>query len=149
MATSSRPKSFIYQTSTVYEGDRKLVLSAPNKPNLSVSTPPEFNGPEGHWTPEQLYVASIETCLMFTFLALARSRKLDFTSYSSTAEGLLEPVCGKLVLSKITVKPLIGIRSNEDREKADIIVGKMEKQCFISNSIESDVVLEAKIMVAE
>ena len=145
---TTRPKSFTYTTGARWEQGREGVLSAPNKPDVRVSSPPEFQGPEGNWTPENLYVASVETCLMLTFLASARSRKLEFTAYQSQAEGLLEPVYGKLVISKITVRPTVTLTREEDREKAQEILDSVEEQCFISNSIESEVAVEAEIVVA-
>ena len=146
---TTRPKSFTYTTGVRWEQGVEGVLSAPNKPDVRVSTPPEFKGPEGNWTPENLYIASVETCLLLTFATLARGRKLEFTAYESQAEGLLEPMYGKLAISKITVKPRISIAREEDREKAQAIVHLMEEQCFISNSIESEVVLEPEIVVGE
>ncbi len=146
--TTSRAKSFTYQTSVKWERGVEAVLSAPGKPDIKVSSPPEFRGPEGNWSPENLFVASIETCLMLTFISLARSRKLEFTAYESRAEGLLEPVYGKHVVSKVTVRPRITVKSEAEREKAKGIVDVMEENCFISNSVESDVTLEAEIVLA-
>ncbi len=144
---TTRAKSFTYTTGVRWDKELEAVLTAPERPDIRVSTPPEFRGPKGNWSPENLYVAAVESCLLFTFLSLAKSRKLDFVSYESQAEGLLEPVYGKLVVSRVTVKPRIGIASEEDREKAQGIVDNLEEQCFISNSIESEVVLEPEIIV--
>ncbi len=146
--TSVRPKSFTYSTSVVWEKGVEAVLSAPGKPDIRVSTPPEFKGPEGNWTPESLFVAAVETCLLFTFLALARSRKLEFVSYRSQAEGLLEPVYGKQVVSRVKVRPTIAVKRAEDVDSARQIVGRMEPNCFISNSIDAEVIVEAEVVVA-
>ncbi len=145
---AARTKTFIYTANLVWEKGVEGVVSGPNRPDIRVSAPPEFKGPEGHWSPEHLYVAAVETCLMLTFLALARSRRLEVEAYSSRAEGLLEPVHGKLVISKVTVRPSITIRSADDREKAQGIVDRMEADCFISNSIDSEVVIEPEIVVS-
>ncbi len=146
--TTARPKSFTYATSLVWEQDAQGILSAPGKPDIRVSAPPDFRGPEGNWTPENLFVAAVETCLMLTFVALARSRKLEFVAYKSSAEGLLEPVYGKHVISKVKVRPVITVKSQDDVAKAKEIVGRMEPNCFISQSIDSEVTLEAEVKVA-
>ena len=145
---TARAKSFTYTTSLVWREGLEGVLSSEGKPHITVSPPPDFRGLAGRWTPESLLVASVETCLLFTFLSLARSRHLEFASYESDAEGLLEQVYGKLVISKVTVRPRITITSEEDREKAEGIVEVLDEHCFISNSLESEVVVEPEILVA-
>ena len=145
---ATRAKTFTYETGLRWDKGLESVASAPGKPDIRVSAPPEFKGPEGQWAPENLYVSSIESCLLFTFLALAKSRKLDFTAYHSQAEGLLEPVMGKLVVSTVTVRPTITVRDDDGREKALAIVESMEANCFISNSVESEIVIKPEIVVA-
>ena len=144
---AARVKTFTYHTSIEWKSGVEGTLSAPHKPEIGISTPPEFKGPEGNWTPENLLVGAVESCLLFTFLSLAKSRKLEFVAYASHAEGLLEPVFDKLVISKVTVRPRIEVATEEDAEKARRIMGQVEEQCFISNSIESDVIIEPEIVV--
>jgi len=36
--------------------------------------PPEFKGEPGNWSPEELLVGSLNTCIMLTFLTLAQAR---------------------------------------------------------------------------
>ena len=145
----ARTKSFTYRTSIEWKEGIAAELASEGKPTITISTPPEFKGLEGRWTPENLYVASIESCLLYTFIALARSRELDYAAYSSTAEGLLETVEGQMVVSTVTVRPRIVIKNETDREKAEGIVGRLEPNCFISNSVESEVIIEAEIVIAE
>ena len=142
---ATRVKTFTYQTSVEWKDGVEGTLGAPGKPNVAISAPPEFRGPEGRWAPEHLYIASVEACLLFTFLSLARARKLDLVSYKSEAEGLLEPVYGKLVVSKVTVKPRIVVKTEQGLRTARKIAEEIEGHCFISNSIESEVIIEPEI----
>jgi len=144
---AARVKTFTYHTSIEWKHGVEATLSSHDKPAIGISTPPEFKGPEGNWTPENLLVAAVESCLLFTFLSLAKSCKLEFAAYASHAEGLLEPVFDKLVISKVTVRPRIEVMTEQDAEKARRIMGQVEEQCFISNSIESDVIIEPEIVV--
>jgi organic hydroperoxide reductase OsmC/OhrA len=145
---TAKAKTFVYTTSLVWREGLEGVLSSEGKPHIPVSPPPDFRGRAGRWTPESLFIASVETCLLFTFLSLARSRHLEFASYESEAEGLLEQVYGKLVISKVTVRPKITIASEEEREEAEGIVEVLDDHCFISNSVESEIVIEPQIVVA-
>ena len=145
--TSSGAKSFTFNTSLTWTDGVEGKLSSPGKPDIGVTPPPEFKGPEGSWSPEDLYVGAVESCLMFTFLSLARSRKLAFTGYDSSAQGFLEQVYGKLVVSRIVVRPKVTLGDEGEREKALSIIERMHAQCFISNSIESDVEIQPEIIV--
>ena len=145
---TTRPKSLLYKTSLRWVEGVEGVLSSPGKPDISVSSPPEFKGPEGNWTPENLFTASVELCLMLTYLSFCRSRNVALASYTSSAVGTLEPVAGEQVMSKVTVLPKIVVKSQEHLAMAKEIAGFVHEKCFISNSIESEVKVEAEITVA-
>ena len=54
---------YFYSTEVEWTGDRHGDLRAPVLPNLHVDAPPEFKGHDGVWTPEHLFVASVNSCL--------------------------------------------------------------------------------------
>lgn len=110
-----------------------------------MATPPEFKGHEGIWSPEDLFVASANICLMTTFLAFAERAGLAFTSYESDAEGLLELVEGKFQFTKIVLKPQVTLKQGEDAAKAKEILEKAEASCLISNSMKTGVTLEPTV----
>ena len=83
---------YYYTTEVEWTGERHGDLSAPVLPKLKVDAPPEFKGHEGVWTPEHLFVASVNSCFMTTFLAIAENSKLEFVSFSADAKGKLEKV---------------------------------------------------------
>ncbi|MBK8955026.1 MAG: OsmC family protein [Saprospiraceae bacterium] len=116
--------------------------------SLEVATPPPFpGGMEKIWSPEHLLVASVSSCLMTTFLAIAENSKLEFTNFECKASGKLEKIEGKFVISEIVLKPVITISNEKDREKAERIIHKSESVCLISNSIKSTIILDAQIIV--
>jgi peroxiredoxin-like protein len=137
-----RAKSYRYTTSVRWTGERRGALTAAGKPPVDVGNPPEFKGHEGVWSPEDLYVASVNVCLMGTFLAFAERAGLAFEKYESEAEGLLELVDNMFTVTKIVVRPRIALRSGEERAKAEEILHKAERNCFISNSVRTEVALE-------
>jgi organic hydroperoxide reductase OsmC/OhrA len=137
-----RAKSYRYSTSVLWTGEKKGELTATGKPPVEVGTPPEFKGHEGIWSPEDLYVASVNVCILSTFLAYAGRAGIAFEKYESEAEGLLEFMDDQYVFTKIVVRPRIVLRPGEDQAKAEEILHKAERNCLISNSIRSEVVLE-------
>ena len=141
----TRPKSYTYHTTVARTEQRKGIISCAGKPDIQVATPPEFKGHEGIWSPEDLFVASANICLMTTFLSVAERAGLAFTSYESTAEGKLELVDGKFQFTAITLKPTITLPANADVAKAKELIEKAEANCLIANSMKARVSLEAAI----
>ena len=140
-----RSKVYTYHTAIKWTEQRKGVISCAGKPDVQVATPPEFKGHEGIWSPEDLFVASANICLMTTFLAVAERAGLAFTSYESAAEGTLKLVDGKFQFTAITLKPTITLPANADAAKAKELIEKAEANCLISNSMKAKVSLEATI----
>ena len=140
-----RSKVYTYHTAIKWTEQRKGVISCAGKPDIQVATPPEFKGHEGIWSPEDLFVASANICLMTTFLAVAERAGLVFNSYESAAEGKLELVDGKFHFTAITLKPTITLPANTDAAKAKELIEKAEANCLISNSMKAKVSLEPTI----
>ena len=140
-----KSKVYMYHTAVKWTEQRKGVMSCAGKPEVQVATPPEFKGHEGIWSPEDLFVASVNVCLMTTFLAVAERAGLAFSSYESTAEGRLELVEGKFQFTAITLRPSITLRSGEDAVKAKELIEKAEANCLISNSMKATMTLEPVI----
>lgn len=140
-----RSKVYLYHTAVTWTDQRKGIISCAGKPDVEVATPPEFKGHEGVWSPEDLFVASANVCLMTTFLAVAERAGLAFSAYESAAEGRLELVEGKFQFTAITLKPTITLKSSADTDKAKELIEKAEANCLISNSMKATVTLEPVI----
>jgi organic hydroperoxide reductase OsmC/OhrA len=72
---------------------------------------------------------------------------VQFVAYESTAEGLLENVDGKFLISEVSVAPNVVLKSDHDLEMARTIMAQVEKHCFISNSIKAKVKLAPQLRV--
>lgn len=141
-----KPKVYRYHTAVKWTEQRKGVISCAGKPDVEVATPPEFKGHGGIWSPEDLFVASANICLMTTFLAVAERAGLAFTAFESSAEGKLELVEGKFQFTEITMNPTITLKAGADAAKAKELIEKAEASCLISNSMKAQVHLHATIV---
>ena len=65
-STKQKNRKFIYRTTVSWIEEKKGILCSSGKPTIEVSTPPEFKGHEGMWTPEELFVASVNICIKTT-----------------------------------------------------------------------------------
>ena len=64
METKRSYKSFTYEDNVTWRSGRRGVVRAAGKPDLEVSSPPEFKGEAGIWTPEDLFVGALNTCIL-------------------------------------------------------------------------------------
>lgn len=139
-----------YEVNLQWSTERKGVLSSPIlNEQMEVATPPEFpKGMPGIWSPEHLFVAAINSCLMTTFLAVAENSKLEFTHFDCAAEGLLEQVDGKYRITKVVLRPKVVVPASVNHDRVKRVLDISEKHCLISNSILSEVHLEPEIVTA-
>ena len=148
MDTKRAYKSFRYNAKTGWTSARQGTLSASGKSHIVVGSPPEFKGQPDVWSLEELLVGSVNTCLMLTFLTLAQAKNLVPVGYESEAEGLLENVEGKYRITEIAVRPCVTLNNAAELEGAREIMGNVEAECFISNSIKAKITLTAEFVVA-
>ena len=138
-----------YDVSLTWNTDRKGTMrSDVLNTSIEVATPPEFpKGMQGIWSPEHLFVAAINSCLMTTFLAIAENSRLVYNNFESKAIGKLELVDGKYLMSEVVLKPVVILSNEDDREKALKVLHKSEAACLISNSVKSKIILEPEVKV--
>jgi peroxiredoxin-like protein len=137
-----------YKINVKWDKERIGTLSSDSLPQIRVATPPEFaKGVPGIWSPEHLLVSSVTVCLMTTFLAIAENSSLPFKSFDCEADGKIEKVDGKWMMSEIELKPRVEITDEKYREKTLRIIEKSEKACLISNSVKSKILLNPTLSV--
>jgi peroxiredoxin-like protein len=140
-----------YDVSVQWTDNRKgTMTSEVLETQIEVATPPQFpKGIEGVWSPEHLFVAAINSCLMTTFLSIAENSKLAFSSFNSKAVGKLEQVEGKYLMSEVVLMPVVIVANEIDKEKTIRLLHKSEAACLISNSVRSKITLEPNVQVSE
>lgn len=139
-----------YNVNLNWVTDRIGEISSPELlDTIDVATPPQFpKGVEGVWSPEHFFTAAVNSCFMTTFLAIAENSKLEFKKFNCKAEGKLEKIDGRYMMTEILLKPSLIIVNATEKEKAERILIKSEQACLISNSITSKVLLEPEILFA-
>lgn len=140
-----------YEVNLKWTENRKGIMSSPVLPEkIVVATPPEFSqGIPGIWSPEHLFVAAINSCLMTTFLAIAENSKLEFQSFESNASCSVEKIDGKYQITEIILKPKLIISTSEKPERARRIIEMSEKSCLISAAVKTPIRLEPEIIQSE
>lgn len=124
------------------------VVSVAGLPELRTAPPADFDGPGDAWSPEQLLLAAVETCFLFTLRAVARASKLEFTSLELSGEGTVDRKNGPTRFTEIVLRPRLSLRSGGDRDKAMRVLEKSEKACLVSASLSTPIRLEPEVVFA-
>lgn len=100
--------------------------------------------------PEEALVAALSSCHMLTFLFLAARQGFVVDSYEDAAVGIMtKNERGKLYVSKATLRPRIafsGAKQPSDAELAQLHHHAHE-ECYIANSVLTEVVVEAPAQI--
>ncbi len=143
----SHRRSLTFRTSAAWTEGTMGVLTSEGKPPIQVSNPPEFKGKEGVWTPEDMFVASVEVCHMATFLAFARTRNLPVLSYESHSNGVLEFIDGDYRFTRIVIFPTINVADPSKESEVHLILREAQEHCLVANSIASIVEVNPTIVI--
>ena len=131
-------------------GKEGVASSVDGLPELPVASPPSFGGPAGVWSPEHLFVLSAAACWMTTFRAIAEASSLDVVAVEADAEGFLEKgVDRRYSIPRLTLRPVVTVRREADRDKAMRLIEKAEQACLIARSMRAAVTLEGRVEVLE
>lgn len=138
--------TYFYESELEWKGEKDLRLRADKLPPIDAGAPPEFKGRDTNWSPEHLFVASLNSCYILTLLAIAEFSKISIVSLSSTAKGKLEKVAGGgYQITEIVVKPRVVIASANDLARMPRVLEKAKENCFVSNSIKSVIKIEPEV----
>lgn len=92
--------------------------------------------------PEEAFVASLSSCHMLSFLYIAAKRGFVVDSYRDEATGVLEKdAVGKQAMTQVTLYPDVrfGGQRRPTAEDSAAMHHEAHEQCFIANSVKTDV----------
>lgn len=97
--------------------------------------------------PEEAFVASLSSCHMLTFLFLASKRGFQVGEYEDNAVGILSKnERGVPWISSVTLNPKISYGGEKipNAEEEDRLHHDAHEQCFIANSVKTEVSVKAR-----
>ena len=113
---------------------------------LAASAAPAFRGDAERVDPEETFVASLASCHMLSFLAICARKRLMVDSYEDDAVGYLEKgAMGKLWVARVTLKPRVRFATgtNVDTDALAKIHHQSHEECFIANSVKTEITVES------
>ncbi len=140
-----------YNTTVTWKGKHWGHLKLGNGPEMDFSAPPDAQGHLGVLTPEDAFVAAVNTCVMMMFIWATERFKLNLVSYDCYAEGtkLIELDCTE-IFTQVVLRPKIVVRADgQDASAVEKRVRRAlesaQKYSLVANSIKSKVILEPEI----
>jgi organic hydroperoxide reductase OsmC/OhrA len=97
--------------------------------------------------PEEAFVAALSSCHLLTFLAIAARRRLVVDDYSDEAIGYLEKNAeGRLAVTRVVLRPRVafGGAGPPATEELASLHELAHAQCFIANSVRTEVTVEPR-----
>jgi organic hydroperoxide reductase OsmC/OhrA len=137
-------------TSTYTGYGRKYRVQFDGKPDLPGSADPIFRGDPDRYNPEDLFVASISSCHLLTYLSLCARSKINVVAYEDDANGtmVMRPDGGGKFES-VTLRPKVTIAPGGDEKRAMELHETAHDLCFIAASVSVPVRHEPQIKVAQ
>jgi organic hydroperoxide reductase OsmC/OhrA len=129
-------RDFTYKT---YSRDHVWIA---NGNEIPASAAAAYLGSPDRVDPEAALVAALSSCHMLTFLALAANKGFVVESYEDDAVGHLDKnAAGKLAITRVELHPRIAYGGSKQPTAADLdwLHDKAHRECFIANSVTTDV----------
>lgn len=114
--------------------------------DVPASAAPEYLGTMDRVDPERALVASLSSCHMLTFLAIAARKRLVIDAYEDEASGVMtKNAKGKLFVSHCTLRPKITWNGEPPPlEEIEKMHHHAHEECFIANSVLTEIVVEPR-----
>ncbi len=132
------------------KSDITLKTSVEGKPSLEVTPPPEFHGPEDKWSPEDLFSASISSCFILTFKAIASFKKLEWSEIEVKVDAKLEKTESGLKFTTVDIFPRLTVCcQGHDLDAYLKVLMTAKDGCLVTSSMNCDFKLHPKVLFKE
>lgn len=112
---------------------------------IKASAAPDYLGKSELVNPEEAFAASLASCHLLTFLAIASMKKYTVATYEDNAVAILgknEKL--KMTVTTVYLRPKITFNGDNipDKTIIDEMHHRAHLDCFISNSVLTEIIVE-------
>jgi organic hydroperoxide reductase OsmC/OhrA len=149
MITKTAKHQYFFEVQLNWQEGHKGILTANAvKDTIKVATPPEFkDGVPDMWSPEHLFLSSLSSCFMTTYLAFAGKAGLTISHFECNTIGQIELQQGHLEFTIINLYPKIFVANEKDIPLANDVLMRSYKHCIVANSIKTHLVHHGQVLV--
>lgn len=145
----------IYTAKVVWEDGHRGRAILGNGPELPFSAPPDAYGESGVLTPEDAFVAAVNTCIMLMYLWAAERLRLHLLSYECVGEGLKRVALDRTeTFAQVKLRPRVQIAA--DGVAVEVVAARARrafesarKYSLVAGSVTSEVLIDPEIMVTQ
>jgi organic hydroperoxide reductase OsmC/OhrA len=127
----------IFEGTANWKTETECDLTIKGKHIATVSPPPEFGGKPGYCVPEEIFAASLASCINTLFLLIAKNSKLALKNLETKAtvkmhvEGL-----EKLIFTNVHFNMKVKLEKDDERErkKTNTVYQMAQKICPLRQS---------------
>ena len=142
-----------YHTTVRWTGEHWGHLALGNGPEMKFSAPPDAQGHENVYTPEDAFVAAANTCVMLMFIWAAERFKLRLLAYECLTEGTKRIEIDRTeIFTRLRFQPRIRLAAAgepaavvEARTRKALVAA--QKYSLVANSVKAEVVIEPAIVI--
>ena len=128
-------KRLTHKTVVTWNEAKKVFLCSLSNKTIEIAESLEFKKHDDMWTPKELFVASVGSFVKDAFIDLAKKKGLEFLSYASTAQGVIEKIEDKLKFTEVKIWPRIALASSGQIEKAKELIKLAGENCAITSLV--------------
>jgi tRNA-Thr(GGU) m(6)t(6)A37 methyltransferase TsaA len=129
------PKVYSFSVTSQWHHTQPSLLKGKDKEPITVGCPIEFGGTASNWSPEHLFVGSINICIMTTFFWLLDRTDIRVHGYQSTATGHASLTRTGFRFTHVTIEPHIQIHDETQRASVVTLIHDAAEQCMVTNSL--------------
>jgi organic hydroperoxide reductase OsmC/OhrA len=106
--------------------------------SANCSVPPEFGGPGGGFSPEDLYLQALINCFVGTFKVYAKGSRINFSRLDVTANLTVDKdAAGAVRMQRCHL--YINVLGAEKPDRIKVLVEKVFRDGFILNSVKTEI----------
>ncbi len=115
------------------------IITMSGAKEAEIGPPVEYGGSADTLNPEELFVASINSCLMLVFYHFAKKSGVEIELYEAQAEGVVEKTRNGLRFTSVSVRAQVKAKATDVAGKLSELSELAEKFCLVSNSVNCPV----------
>ena len=139
--------TLVYKNNSEWIGGHKGHVKMENGVELDFSAPQALHGHPDVLTPEDAFMAAINTCYFMMFIWATERFKIDLVSFECEAIGKVNEFIDKTsIFNEIVLKLKIVARSTTP-EKIYSVIKSARKYSLVAESIKAEVKIEPEIKI--
>jgi len=139
----------VYTTLVRWLGGRRGHIRMGNGPELDFTAPPDAHGEEGTLTPEDAFVAAVNTCVHMMFIWSCERLKVNLVSYECEAFGYKRVFLDQTEeFERVVLRPRIVVRGTPEA-RVRRALESARKYSLVAASVRCPVEIEPEITALE